>query len=559
LALRRTDIDSVSAPRASARLAAAPRAIRLPTVPWLIAMSLAAAYVVVFVVLFPRNIAQLGWEPEVSSGFVMSETLVKTGAGGFTVMGSTGQWVPLWFGLLTAWLPLHRALWELAPTLAFAATTLIVGWSVAQLANRRAAILAVLIGLVASPLALAFFMVPFAHNTVYPCTALLGAYLIWLARGEGRRRFTAFAVPPILGIAIGACVASDVLLAATAVIPLALTALLAGVRRDRRSRIVALSALTTVVVTIPAAKLTSTTMSSLGFVTLPTPLKIASLSELPARLRLLYEGLQALFNGYLGSERPGTINFLLGVTSDIVMSLALLALLAFGVYAIVGFMRSGLRRHVAEAPDRLARSLHISYWVISALTACGAFWIAGEGPITTHESYYATVIFSVAAVLPLLLLTSSVARWAIPAGASALFTASLVGLASNYFNVRRVLPRAAPAITKVAEAEHAQVGYTNWEDASGLTWGTDNRVIVRPLVVCPNPAGANLCPGFQAFVPSWYTPHNRRTFLLLDPEGIEIHAVPPGLGKPLAVYNVGAMQMIIYPYDIASRLGRAVG
>ena len=103
--------------RARARRVALPWALDAPTILLLIALAVGGAYVVLFVVQLPRDITQLGWNSSVGSGFVMSETLVKTGTGGFTLMGSTGQWVPLWFGLLSAELPLHRELWGVAPTL----------------------------------------------------------------------------------------------------------------------------------------------------------------------------------------------------------------------------------------------------------------------------------------------------------------------------------------------------------------------------------------------------------------------------------------------------------
>jgi hypothetical protein len=541
--------------RASDRRIALPRGVELPAPAWLIPLAIATAYLVLFVVRIPHNVTALGWDPDVGSAFVMPETLVKTGTGGHTVMASAGQWVLLWFGLLTARLPLHRELWGIAPTLLFIATALIVGWSVLQLAGRRAAILAVLMGLVASPLALAFFMAPFSHNSVYPCTALLGAYLIWLARGDGRRRLAALAVPPLAGVAIGACLASDLLLAATAVIPLTLVAILAGLRRDRRSRLVSLSALTTVAVAIPIARLTDSIMHSLGYVTLSSPVHVAELAELPARAQLLFKGLKALFNGYLGTERPGTLHTPLGVASDVVMSAALLALLVLGVRTTARFISSGLRKHSAQTPSQLARSLHVIYWVTSAATACGVFWVAGEGPVTTHESYYATAIFSVAAVVPLLLSVGAFARRLILAGVTVFFTASLVGLSNDYVNIAAALARSAKTVTRIAEANHVQVGYSNWGDSSGLTWGTHERVIVRPLVECEGPEGVELCPGFQAYVPSWYVPERRHTFLLIDANETEIRAAPESLGRPLAVYSFESMRMYIYPYDIASRLG----
>jgi len=201
------------------------------------------------------------------------------------------------------------------------------------------------------------------------------------------------------------------------------------------------------------------------------------------------------------------------------------------------------------------RSLYITYWVGSAVIACAAFWVAGSGPTTTHESYYATVIFSVAAVIPLALSSASPARRLIPVGVSIYFASSLAGLASGYVIVSTGLAQSAPIVTRLARENHATAGYSNFTDASGLTWGTHERVVVRPLANCPTETGVNLCPGFQDYLASWYVPRNRRTFLLIDATSAEVNALPSGLGKPLAAYAFGAMQMYIYPYDIASRLG----
>ncbi|MGD1056237.1 MAG: hypothetical protein ABR992_02370 [Solirubrobacteraceae bacterium] len=528
----------------------------LPTFVWLVPLAIAAAYVVLFLIRLPHNITALSWDSDYASEFTIPETLVHTGTSGNLVIASSGQWVGLWFGLLTASLPLHRELWGAAPTILFLLTALTVGWSVSQLAGRRAATLAVLMGFVTSPLALAFFMAP-AHITVYLCTALAGAYLIWLARGQGRRRLAAFAVPPLAGVAVGTCLSSDLLIAATVLIPLSLTAILAGLRRDRRSRLVALSALTTVVVAIPVAKLTTSIMTSLGFHTLETPDQVAPLSELPQRARLLFKGLKELFNGYLGPESPGTLHTELGFASTVVMSLALLTLLVLGALTVARFAWSGLRRSSGQSPTQLARSLHIVYWVSSGAVACGAFWLAGDtgGGTNLHESYYGTVIFSVAAVIPLLLSTGLLSRWLIAAGAAVLFAGSLVGLAGANLNTHQWVTNSESAVLKIAEADHVTVGYGGYLQASSLTWNTDNRIEVRPLMECPNPQGATICPFYMASVPSWYIPRQRETFLLTSSEEVWLRGLPSGLGKPLAAYTFGPVRMYIYPYDIASRLG----
>jgi hypothetical protein len=546
----------------------------LPRLLWLLALTIAAVYIVVFLVQLPGNIRDIAWNSDFASGFTVPETLASTGPGGHMVMGAAAEWVPLWFGLLTAKWPLHRELWGVMPALLFVATALIAGWSVAQVSDRRAALLAVLLALVASPLALAFLLAPVAHNTVFPCTALLGAYLIWLTRGAGRSRLVALAVPPLLGIVVGTCLGSDVLLAPSAVIPLGIAALLGAVRGERRSRIVALSAIVTIAVAVPVAKLTSAIMESSGYLKVPTPTQLAPLSELPARAQLLFRGLKAIFNGYLGPQKPGTLHAPLGIASDVLMSAALLALVVVGARTAFKLLArrprpAGARKAAgpptpaagARTPDELARSLHVVYWVTSAVGVCVAFWLFAEtgGGVTAHESYYGTVIFSVAAVIPLLLSYGTLARWLIPAAASVFFAASLAGLAANYLDTDPALAREAAQIARIAQETHVTNGYAGYWEASSMTWNTGGRMAVRPLMECPNPQGADICPFYLVAVPSWYVPRQERTFLLVDSSEAWVKSLPSGLGRPLASYAItpGTIRMYIYPYDIASRLGPA--
>lgn len=525
---------------------------------WGIPLTIAAAYLIVLAVKLPHIVSELYWDSDYASGFTIPETLARTGLEGHhMVMASSGQWVSLWFGLLTVWLPLHRQVWEIAPAIVFWAAALIVGWTVAQVAGRRAGVLAALLGLVASPLALAFFIAGVTHNSAYLCTALIGAYLVWLARGQGRPRALALTAPPLVGLIAGVCLASDLLLAVTGLIPLAVAAVLSGLRRERRSRLIALSCLVTVAVALPVAKLTTSTMNSLGYLTLRTPIHIAPVSELSSRAALLFKGLKALFNGYLGPERPGALHAELGIASDVVMCLALAALVAVGTVSVVKLIASGIRSEAAQTPAQQARSLHVVYWVSSAAAACGAFWLVAEtgGNSNAHEAYYGTAVFSVAAVTPLLLSARGALRWLVPVAASVYFAASLAGLTSDYTNIAPWIARLAPNIAAAARASRVSTGYGGWEDASSVTWNTKMRVTVRPLTVCENPRGADVCPFYMGSVPSWYTPRARRTFLLVDSEEPWISSLPSGLGAPAVTYAFGSMRMYVYPYDIASKLG----
>jgi hypothetical protein len=240
------------------------------------------------------------------------------------------------------------------------------------------------------------------------------------------------------------------------------------------------------------------------------------------------------------------------------MCAALLTLIVVGTRTTVRFVVSGVRkREATQTPAELARSLHVVYWVGSAAVTCGSFWIAAEtaGGAVLHEAYYGSVIFSVAAVVPLLLSSSAPARWLIPVGATIFFAASLVGLTSNYMNISAWIARDAPSIVKTAEANHVTFGYGGYGEASSLTWNTHGRVTVRPLMECENPEGADVCAFYLVAVPSWYVPERRRTFLLVDSEESWVSRLPNDLGRPLATYTFGPMRMYIYPYDIASRVG----
>jgi hypothetical protein len=550
--------DTATAQHEPGRLSGLLRTDSPPGLAWLVPLGIAAVYLVVFLVQIPQNIRSIEWLSDYSSGFTVVETLIKTGTGGHTVLSFSGQYLPMWFGLLTAKLPLHRELWGIAPTLVFVASALLIGWTVAQLSTRWAGLLATLLVVVASPRALSFFMAGNAHNTVWLSTALLGVYLIWLTRAEGRKRATTLAVPPLAGIALGLCLGSDFLVGAAAAIPLALTGVAAGLRRGRASRRIAVSALSTAAVSVPVALLTSEGMKALGFVTLRTPLKLGH-SALSVHAKLLFEGLNVLFNGYLRKGAPGTLHTELGLACEILMVLALLTLVILGARALIKFMSSGWRRDNPDTPAQLALSLHTIYWVASGATVCGAYWLASESSVgEIHESYFASVVLSVAAIIPLLLSRGSVARWLILAGASVFFAAGVAGLLSNYAELPGATQAARyePEVMRLAKANHVSVGYAGYSEASSYTWYTDGRLTIRPVESCNFIEGQQgICPFALERVPSWYIPHQRHTFLLVDSAEGWLSTLPPGLGNPLATYSFGTVTMLIYPYDIAAHLG----
>jgi hypothetical protein len=254
----------------------------------------------------------------------------------------------------------------------------------------------------------------------------------------------------------------------------------------------------------------------------------------------------------------GPLHVELGLACDVVLVAALIALAGFGGRATIEFCLRRWRGGDPASPAQLARAAHVIYWLSSAVAICGAF-VLGTRAAARYEAYYATVVFSVAAVVPLLMRRGSVTYWLVPAGALVLFAGSLVGLTSNYLDTVYDPPIShyGADVVRVAREHGVTAGYAGYWDASSLTWSSHEQVLVRPVQECENPAGANICPFFLNRVPSWYVPRQRRTFLLVDPASQYVVTLPAGLGQPLESFSIGPMRMYIYPYDVASRLGPA--
>lgn len=525
---------------------------------WSVPCVLAVIYAGEFVTHFAGNIKLIGWLSDYAFAFVAPRELVTSGIGGHMNSGTYGQYAPLWFGVLTSWLPLHTVLWQVAPTIVFFAMALTVGWTVAQVANRRAAALAVLMVLVASPIGLGTFMSPAVHNTTYPATVLLGAYLIWLTKAEGRRRATAIAVPVLVAIAVGVSCASDDLLIPAGMLPFFLTAALACARPDRRTKRIALTALATVSAAAPISWLTSTIMAALGFGTEIQNLNLTKLSLLYTHVQLLAEGLKLLFNGYLGTFAPGTLHTELGFGCDAVVLLAMLTMLFVAVRSTVHMTLTHRRDESPEYRAQLPTDLHIIYWTSSALGVFGSYVLSSFYD-SDHLPFYATAIMSVAAVIPLFTQGRSPGRWLIPVGVSIFFAASLVGQFNDYpvIPLNTPLYYYEPDVLKLAELNHVTAGYAGYEGATSLTWNSHERLKVRPIASCPGEEAVNVCRYPHDTMESWYVPKKRHTFLLLEPiryPTTSVDALPRGLGRPIAAYQIGSMQMYIYPYDIATRV-----
>jgi hypothetical protein len=480
---------------------------------------LALLYVISWLTHLHSTIDALLWNSDYAGGFTLPETIVRFGTGGNTVISTTGAWADLWFGLLTAHLSFHRQLWEITPTLLFLVCVSAIGFGVWRLAGPAAAIVAAAIVFVASPFALAILMAPVAHNTVYPSTAIIGALLPWaLAR--------AWSSPPrwvatiVLGaLLLGVDIASDKLLLVTAVIPAAVLAAVMLVRRPARAA--AIGVLATIVLSAPVALATDAFMKAAGYRITAPKLELAPLSTVGFHFRLLWHGLRDLSGGYLDSGYPGTLHHALGLACTVVLALGLTCLAWAGAQAARGLIR---RRATDEL--ELERLVHMGYWFVSAIVVAATFVFTtavGDGA-GNHESYFLTIVFSVAATAPFAVGRGAVLRWAAPVAVGLFAVGSLVASQGSYNNAYRgPVSTVAGQIVQLARANHV--------------------------------TGSDICPFFLMRTPAWYRPQPGPSFLLVDPSNLYVTSLPDNLGPPLHTYPLGPVTMYVFPYDIASKLG----
>ena len=292
---------------------------RLTRAAYLIVGALALLYALLVLVRLDRIITDLLWNSDYASGLTLAQTIAHAGSAGNTTISTTGAWMDLWYGLVTAHLPVHRQLWEVSPTILFIVSALVIGravWTLSDLVTGIASALAVLL---ASPWALAIFLAPVAHNTVYPTTAILGGGLPWVLRHRDRGRVAWAVVIAVSAVLLGTSLASDKLVLVTGIVPLALTALIALWQRSGRVRRAAVGVLAVIVLAIPVDLATNAIMTAEGYAITSPKLVFASLRSWPFHLRLLLDGIRQFSGSYLMSAGEGSWRFALGVLCTIVL------------------------------------------------------------------------------------------------------------------------------------------------------------------------------------------------------------------------------------------------
>jgi hypothetical protein len=520
----------------------------------MLALLLGVAYLLLLLVRFRGLAAAENWNSDSASIYLIPQDLTSLSHVGHVVMSTSGYWVQVWLGVLTSWLPGHRALWEAGPYLLNAAAALLIGWAVARVASRRAAALAVLLILAASPDTLVNFSMPSWHNTVNLGTAALGAYLVWAVTTR-RSASVQAGVMAVVALVAGACLASDLLLAPAGLLPFAVAGLTvalvappATIGRRGLLLVTVVGSLATELVALA----TNALMRALDFTHVQPIGYPQSLAAVGNHARWLVQGLLRMGNGLSiaphGSTRPVLLVLCAAVT--------VVGVLAVPAIAWLAVTRA---RRPERSPQQDGRAAHCTFWVASLLATVAAYLFV---PVTAVPSdrYFINAVPAVAAVVCLPGRGRRVAP-AVAALASVFMLGSLVGLVKRDAQ-RNVAATIGPVvkpyggqIARFISAQRATIGYTGYFDAASLRWSTHGSVAVYPVQACAQ----GLCPFYLNRIDGWYRPHGaRRSFLIASAADQFVQSPPPAWGRPAQTATFGQVVVYIWNHDVTPLLGLPV-
>jgi hypothetical protein len=500
---------------------------------------LAAVYVVLLIVRFPQLIGWLNGDADYASAYVLPE-LIAHGHTGGVMMSTQGAWASLWFGLATAWLSFHRVLWEIAPALIALLSALVVGWATARVATRAAGVLAVALIVAASPVGIANFAAPWAHNTTLLGVALLVAFLVWLY-GAQRRPVAIAAAAAALSLIVGIFAASDSLLLTEGLIPfVAAPLLLAITGSDRRGLLPVWSVAAGATV---MSGITSSVMRSLGYRTTSPPLHFAG-SQVGVHIRWLAQGLLHMGNGLTVAPESSW-------RTPLTIAAAVVTICAVGAAA---WLAARHARHPGVGQMR-ARSVFVTFWAASVICAATAYVLLVEVP---SDQYFLVAIPAVAATVPLLA-GSRRANRLIAAGATVFIAASIVALAagdSRHVNHLAMNPSDTSRIEAVVQSHRLGIGYASYWEAAPLDWFSHGRLQIHPIEEIDYQTQPMVGPRIDA----WYRvhPHTPSYVLLAPDDNLLPDHVPSDLPAPQRLIKVGKFTLATYSYDIAAYLHRPV-
>lgn len=110
-------------------------------------------------------------------------------------------------------------------------------------------------------------------------------------------------------------------------------------------------------------------------------------------------------------------------------------------------------------------------------------------------------------------------------------------------------------LVETLEANDLHLGYGTFWDSNVLTALSDGKVQVRPIIL----KNGGIAALHWISSNSWYDGDGKQmsSFLLLkgEEQNIDLKPLAPILGSPARTFNIGDVRVVVYPFDIATRMG----
>jgi hypothetical protein len=515
----------------------------------LVVAALAGACLVLIVLQLPGIVDQAAWNADSVMPWVFADSRT---AGSSFIAGQYPFPTVLWFAQLTHWLPFHRVLWELAPPVVALCVAAAVAWPVWRIAGRWPAALAAAIVLCASPPVMRTYFWSDFHTTSFLAGAVLGAALVAVILKPRLSEPVPLAIGAVLlGLYAGTQLV-DVTLYLAGIVPL-----VAGgaawwlVERDRRALRVLGAIALLVVVAVLSAVATNALMRATGYRIDPRSFSVdLDFAHIRARVSILEQMVFYLGNGALELSRGG-LRGPLAVAASLAMIVVTLVPIGVGARALY----LALRRRPLPA----AETAWSVFWGMVSLGLVASVLLTTVAVERDNYRYIVPIVFAGAATIPLLLRSFALVRTAALAVVAVYLVAGLVGLTDREITRDRAgNERVLAALEQLADEHGATHGFAEYWYASPLTWQSDGRLTLRPVLSCA-PDSPDVCQPPLAHDARWY---DRAPIpgpsLLVMPKG---SPVPPTMGKPIASRDLGSLLggtnavAYVFDHDILPQVG----
>lgn len=515
-------------------------------------LPLAAIYVLLVITHLNHLLVNIYGSSDASSPLVVAEYFSDR-AGGHVITSNFPWYSTLIFAAATKWLPVHRQIWELGPLLLGLLSIALMSWSALRVAGRWAGALTAVILLCAGPNVLELMLWLTDHTPTWYSLALLAAFLVLLTDRRLSLGWLPLTIITLfIGVIVGINAATDKELLISGLLPL----LFAGIatwavsRTALATRTMWFALALTGVIGVSAMS-TASIMRSAGVLTNGFTVTFANIEIVASNFTSWWQSIALLGNG---SFFGGAITFTTAIALICAaMSVGVVLLIPRHTWLYVSARKS------AEEPHEEQLSVYTMFWTASIICLSAGF-ILSSAPIHPTDSedvgYLVGILYAVAAMLPLLARGSVAIRAVAVAGTLVFLLSAVIALGnSNSIKVpppaRGPSPQVAEDVARVAERMHATYGYGLYWDAAAITWRSNFKVLVAPIVGCAN--GKGLCPGPNGYIEAWYGRTPRNTFLLTD-ASILAWGPPATLGRAIAIYHFGTVTMYVYNYDIIEKL-----